>query len=169
MRTKLVVTLVAVLLLAVACGGGQKVGNEKILDFEEQENAQALGREAAQTPKPLTVGAKTPTPRPVVTDRPKATPVIFDVELVTNSPFYKPGNCILIQQGVSVRVTNKDNTPERKSGRSFTDKAGSFHSGLLKPGQSWTWVFDAPGSFEVIDEGLTFATAVLHVGQGSCK
>lgn len=170
MRFRLIAVSLLVLLVGAACGSGQKVGSEKLLDFEEQQNAQALGREPDATEKPLTIGAeKTPTPTPVVTEKPKATPVIFDVELVTNSPFYKPGNCIFIATGVSLRVTNKDAAPERSKGRSFTDKAGAFHSGLLKAGQSWTWVFDSPGSYEVIDEGLTFATAVLHVGQGSCS
>jgi hypothetical protein len=96
--------------------------------------------------------------------------VIIDVELVTNSPYYKPGNCLVLDRaGLTLRVTNKDNIPERSGGRSFTDKAGSFHSGKLKPGQSWTWVFDQPATYEVIDEGLNFANMTLHVGQGSCS
>jgi hypothetical protein len=169
MRSKLALLPLVLVLLGAACGSGQKVGNEKLLDFKEQKGAEALGRAPDETEKPLTIGGPSSTPKPVQTERPKATPVIFDVTLVTDSPFYKPGNCIYIAPGVSLRVTNKDFTAERRKGRTFTDKAGSFHSGLLKPGQSWTWVFDSPGDFEVIDEGLTFATAVLHVGQGSCK
>lgn len=156
-------------MLGVACGSPQKVGSEGLLEFEEQRGAEALGREGAATPKPLTVGEETtPTPTVQQTPQPEATPVFFDVDLVTDSPFYMPGNCIFISTGVTLRVTNKDFASERSKGRSFTDKGGSFHSGLLKPGKSWTWVFNTRGSFEVIDEGLTFATAALHVGQGSC-
>jgi hypothetical protein len=54
-------------------------------------------------------------------------------------------------------------TPERSDGRSFTEKNGLFHSGLLKPGQVWTWVFRQPASFEIIDLELPFATATLEV------
>jgi hypothetical protein len=154
------------LLLTAACGSGQKVGNEDLLNFQEQKNAQRLG-EATPAPTPgasagaLTVGSQ-PTPPP----RPKATPPkvqYFDVTLVANSPFYKPGNALTIRVGVTLRVTNVDKTPERSSGRSFTDQAGSFNSGILKPGQSWTHTFTQPAQYEVVDQGLTFATARLQV------
>jgi hypothetical protein len=161
----LLVLLSCVLVVGTACGKGQKVGSEKLLDFKVQQDAQRLGGRTAPPPTPsgaLTVGAQaTPKPTPKPTEPPKKQ--YFDVGLVANSPFYKPGNSIQIRVGVSLRVTNQDATPERSKGRSFTDKAGTFNSGLLKAGQSWTWVFDQPGSYEIVDQGLTFATARLEV------
>ncbi len=162
---RLFALLVCLLIAGVACGKGQKVGSEKLLNFNEQQNAQRLG---ARTPPPaatasgaLTVGeqpTKAPTPKPAAPKK-----VYFDVQLVANSPFYKPGNAIQIRTGVTLRVTNTDATAERSKGRSFTDKGGTFNSGLMKAGGSWTWVFDQPGSYEIVDQGLTFATARLEV------
>lgn len=152
-------------LLLGACGEGQKVGSEKLLEIDEQENLQRLGERTPEpepegTPTSLTVGANTP--RPTVA-APRRTPPVFNIELVPNSPFYKPGNALRVVTGVTIKVTNTDNTAERRSGRSFTDKNGAFNSGILKPGQSWTWVFERPGRFEIIDQGLTFASATLEV------
>jgi hypothetical protein len=112
----------------------------------------------------LTVGERTPVP----TAKPQPTPgtTFLDVALVKDSPYYdpiKPGGKLTIAVGVTLRVTNKDMTPERSDGRSFTEKNGLFHSGLLKPGQVWTWVFRQPASFEIIDLELPFATATLEV------
>jgi hypothetical protein len=156
--------LVAAGLLFAACGEGQKVGNEGLLDFKEQKQQGRLGEKTAApgTPKPLSVGAtpvaaKTPTP----TAKPK--PKYFDITLVKDSPYYKPGNAITTHVGVTIRVTNADTTPERAKGRSFTDKNGAFHSGLLKPGGQWTYAFGSPGRYEIIDQGLNFATAQLEV------
>lgn len=156
----------AMTMMFLGCGQGQKVGSEKILEFEDQNRkGPRLGEKTAapdKTPSSLTVGGATKAP-PTATPAPKATPSYFDVTLITNSPYYEPGNRIVIRRGVTLRVTNQDATPERSKGRSFTDKHGSFHSGLLKPGESWTWLFDGSGAYEVIDEGLNFATAILEV------
>jgi hypothetical protein len=164
-RTITAAGLIALVLASVACGESQKVGSERLLEFEEQQNGGRLGEATAPpkaTPGSLTIGAsKAPTTQP---PKPKETPTsYFEVTLVADSPYYKPGNKIVIRKGVTIRVTNKDMTAERSNGRSFTDKHGSFHSGLLKAGKSWTWRFDATGSYEIIDEGLNFATAVLEV------
>jgi hypothetical protein len=154
------VLVVCVALVGAACG-------QKLLNFQEQQNAKRLGEATAAPVKSpsgaLTVGGTQPTPPP--TQKPTAAPKkqYFDVSLVANSPFYKPGNSITIKAGVTLRVTNADTTPERKKGRTFTDKAGTFNSGTLTAGKSWTWVFNQPATYEIVDEGLTFATARLEV------
>jgi hypothetical protein len=165
-RNLFTILLVCVALLGAACGSKQKVGDEKLLNFQEQQNAKRLGEATAAPKSPsgaLTVGGTQPTPRP--TQAPTAAPKkqYFDVSLIANSPFYKPGNSITIRVGVTLRVTNADTTKERAKGRSFTDKAGTFNSGVLTPGKSWTWVFNQAASYEIVDEGLTFATARLEV------
>lgn len=165
MRAAALISVLALGAVFVGCGQGQKVGSEKILDFEEQKGGgPRLGERTAapvKDPGSLTVGeTKAPaTPTPV----PKATPSYFDIQLVTKSPFYKPDTDVTIRAGVTLRVTNKDLTPERSKGRSFTDKHGAFHSGLIKPGGQWTWLFDGAGEYEIIDEGLNGAVAYLRV------
>jgi hypothetical protein len=150
------------LVMLAACGEGQKVGSEKLLEFNEQQGAGRLGeRTAAPTGTPLTVGGRTPQPTPKA--QPTAGPTFFEISLVKDSPYYKPGARLTVRVGVTIRVTNNDTTAERAEGRSFTEKNGLFHSGLLKAGQQWTWVFRSQARYEIIDQGLTFATATLDV------
>lgn len=167
---RIIGALCAVTLLFAACGEEQRVGSEKLLEFEEQEGAQRLGERTPEptpegTPQSLAVDEEEeeeeagPTPEPT----PEPTAQVFDVTLIPNSPYYEPGNSISIRVGVTLRVTNQDDTSERGGGRSFTDEDGAFHSGMLAPGESWTWVFDQPGTYNIVDEGLTFATATLRV------
>lgn len=172
MRTSIrLLSAVCVLgLVFAACGESQKVGSEKLLEFEEQENTQRLGEATPAptpegTPVPLGVGEEekaeaTPTPPPAT---PTPAPQYFEVALVGDSPYYEPGNSITIPAGTTIRVTNQDGTPERSDGRSFTAKNGAFHSGLLKPGETWTQLFSEPSTYEIVDEGLRFATGTLRV------
>ncbi|MEX2537788.1 MAG: hypothetical protein WD646_03955 [Actinomycetota bacterium] len=159
--------LVVACVLVGGCGEGQKVGSEQLLEFQEQEGGGRLGERTAApsgTPSSLTVGERTPAPTPK--PQPSAAANFLDVALVKDSPYYdpiKPGGKLSIPAGVTLRITNKDMTPERSKGRSFTEKNGLFHSGLLKPGEKWTWVFRQPANFEIIDLGLNFATATLEV------
>ncbi len=162
------VCLIAMVAVFAACGESQKVGSEKLLEFDEQGPGQRLGGRTAApikgTPKPLTVDTPKPTAKPVsTTPKPEATPSYFDLSLVADSPYYRPGNYTTIKAGVTIRVTNNDMTNERAKGRSYTDKSGSFHSGLIKPGAKWEWTFNSPGVYEIVDEGLTFATGRLEV------
>jgi hypothetical protein len=163
--------------VAAACGENQRVGSEALLDVDEEGNSQRLGAvtptPVPATPAPLTVGDKpTPTPEPTAGPTPRA--LVFEIRLVAESPFYEwrgsqddpfqPGNVFSMPASVELRVVNGDTTAERSKGRSFTDKNGAFHSGMLKPGgEAWTWVFDASGVFEIVDEGLPFANATLEV------
>lgn len=166
-RVVLLAILTLVALILGGCGEGQKVGSEKLLEgIDDQGPGVRLGERTAApkaTREPLTVDKRTPALTP--TPQPKGTPSYFDVALIADSPYYEPGNRIIVRAGVTLRVTNKDTTPERSTGRSFTDKRDAFHSGMLKPGQTWTWTFSSPGRYEIIDEGLTFATGILEVTQ----
>jgi hypothetical protein len=161
--------MICIGLFFVACGEGQKVGSEKLLEFKEQEGANRLGErtpDPSQTPGSLTVAERTPAPTP----RPTAAPSFFDISLIADSPYYKDttnnkiGAKFTVRVGTTIRVTNNDGTPERSKGRSFTEATrGIFHSGLLKPGQQWTWTFRQPATYNVTDQGVRFARAVVQV------
>jgi len=157
--------LVFMAVFGSACGASQRVGSERLTEFEEQEVGPRLGQALEEEPEqpgvtaaPLAVGqrATPPTPLPTPTQR------LFDVALVADSPFYHPGNRIIIAAGTTLRVTNRDTTPERPR-RSFTDSNGAFSSGPLAAGQVWTQRFDAPAIYDIVDEGVTFARARLEV------
>jgi hypothetical protein len=167
--TRRIIPLLCMLgLLLSACGEGQSVGNQGLLDDikdqggdfrftppplpDEEEGGGQLAIDQRATPPPAEAPAPTPPPAQVT---------YFDVELVADSPFYKPGNALEMSSGAVLRVTNRDATPERAC-RSFTDKQGTFNSGCLKPGESWTFRL-GQGRFDIIDQGLPFATATLTV------
>lgn len=168
-----VLGVLLLLMLAGACGRGQKVGSERLTAFEEQKQGRRLGERAPEptptgTPGALTVGEKptqSPTPPP---SPPPQQEQYFDVYLISDSPYYfdatnnQEATQFVVPAGFTLRVTNRDNTPERPK-RTFTAKDGSFDSGSLRPGQVWTLKLDRPGFFDIIDKGLTFALATLEV------
>jgi hypothetical protein len=154
--------VVFVLFGAAACGGGQETGSEKVLDFKEQQKAERLGAATAKpTVKPASTPASRATAAPAATAQ--AAKQIVDVQLTAGNPYYAPSDQLRMPAGATLRVTNKDMTPERTNGRSFTDEAGSFDSGLLKPGKSWSQVITKKGTFSIVDQGLNFARATLQV------
>lgn len=159
-----IVALLALFLGAAlsGCGGAKRTGSEKILDFQEQEDAERLGEQAQ---------AASPTPSPTETKAavsqntqspPPASETFFDVTLVAASPYFEPGNELVMPRSMTLRVTNKDNTAERPT-RSFTDEGGSFDSGPLKLGETWTHKFAGPGNFRIVDSKAPFIFATLEV------
>lgn len=54
---------------------------------------------------------------------------------------------IKVSKGTTVTWTNRDNVPH-----TVAASAGSFRSGLLQPGQSWSFTFDRPGTFSYFCE-----------------
>lgn len=152
-------------LIAVGCGGDKQIGSEDLLDFDEQKNAKRLG-EASPTPPPAETKTSEPATGPPKQNQPSPPPPpeenFFDVAMIASSPYFEPGNQLVMTRGVTLRVTNKDNTAERPQ-RSFTAEDGTFDSGLLKPGQIWTYKFKSGGTWRVIDRNAPFIYATLEV------
>jgi copper-containing nitrite reductase len=69
--------------------------------------------------------------------------VIIPSGASTTSPGYSP-DVITVVIGMNATVTwvNDDNTPH-----TVTDKGGSFNSGELDPGKSWSHTFTLPGTY----------------------
>lgn len=158
-------------LVGAACGEPQRVGSERLLEgVEDEENGGPRLGERAEEEEEEAEGEEggrvavedEPDPTPEPTPQPTPEEVFFDVALVPHSPYYEPGNRIIISAGMTLRVTNADDSSERPE-RSFTARDGSFDSGMLAHGETWTRTFDAPGTYEVADNGVPFATAVLEV------
>lgn len=150
-------------LAALACGEDKKIGDEKILDFQEQKEGGRLGG-SAESPDPTEASSPPPAPAPPPAQASRSAPPnhqFFEVGLVASSPYFEPGNDMTMSVGATLRVTNKDNTPERQI-RSFTAEDGSFDSGPLKPGQTWTYRFKGPGKWRVIDRDAPFIYATIE-------
>jgi hypothetical protein len=150
--------------LLAGCSKGKSVGSDKVLDFEEQKGDR-LGA-ASPTPSPNAASAAPAQNKPTqpAAQNPNAKPqaTFFDVTLIASAPYFEPGDQIVIARGTTLRVTNKDTTPERPK-RSFTAQDGSFDSGMLSPGQVWTMKFDSPGVWRIEDRAAPFISASLEV------
>ncbi|HVE92090.1 MAG TPA: hypothetical protein VNE62_07300 [Actinomycetota bacterium] len=154
--------------LAVSCKDPPRYGNgdgpslrpgASGYGFETPSPSPSVAAPGASTnPK---VPAPTARPTPAPTPTPPA-PTFLDIELVADSPYYKPGNEITLPLSHTLRVTNRDQTAERPC-RTFADSRRSFSSPCLKPGESWSRLFLAPVSYQIADPGLPFAPARLDV------
>lgn len=169
---KILALLALFALLVTACGQGQKVGSEKLLDFEAQENAKRLGQQE-NSPSPLpdeaskaALGATAPSPSPEPSPPPPPPEQFYNIELIGGSPYYRAegedASYFIVPVGFTLRVVNRDGTAER-SHRSFTAEDGSFDSGDLAPGAVWTHKLTRQGKFSIRDRCCPFIFATLEV------
>lgn len=166
MRKRLLALVMVLGFLAVACGEENAVGSDDLLKgLQDGKGGARLGEVTPAPDKPdekIAVGGVTPPPAANATPVPPPKVSYFEVSLTADSPFYDPGTQLTMQIAAVLRVTNNDRTPERPT-RSFTDKGNKFSSPSLKPGEVWTFKFPQGGKFEIIDQGLPFASATLEV------
>lgn len=164
MRRVLVLSIVFAMALA-ACGKDQKVGSEKLLQFKEQQRQGRLGESTPTPAAPagvLGIGAATPKPMTPAPTPQTAPERFFDVTLVADSPYYQPGNELVMSSQLTLRVTNKDNTAERPTRRFYSE--GVFDSGPLRFGQSWTFKFPGAASGKIqVNDAYPFIFATLTV------
>lgn len=169
------------LLALAACGESRTVGSQVGVNSGKEGEASLRDQADKINQDPAAKGGGAGklgadvvvTPPPTPTPGPTPPPSFYNVDLIANSPYYSangaPVNQMQMRASSILKVTNRDNTQERRC-RSFThDPTGGnesqFSSGCLPPGADWEWRFDAVGSFRIKDEGLTFATASLRVVQ----
>ncbi len=162
---RLFAVLGLLVLVLAACGKPQSVGTEVSLDFEEQKEKNRLGDkspEPSPTGSPTTGALGVPSPTPAAPSPTAAEEKFFDVRLVADSPYYEPGNELVMPVGFVLRVTNADNTAERPQ-RSFRAADGSFDSGALNPGQTRVMGKLPPGRWKIEDMAAPFIFASLEV------
>lgn len=164
-------------LFAIGCGKGQRVGSEKLTDFEERAAEKCRLGQECPTPTPSSVdqGAgtslalgKSPTaapPPPPPPQQPQEQ--TYTISLVADTPWFQDNagqgsNRFQIQVGATLKVVNKDNTEERPT-RSFTASNKDFDSGPMAPGATWTYKLARTGSWEVQDHRAPFIQAILDV------
>jgi plastocyanin len=161
------IALAAIVLLTASCGGGSKVGSEKLLDFNE-EARRRLG-EKAQTKTPTPTRAvnesqrRTPPPRAAVGGRPTPAPAkkVATIEIAIQSDsagtaFDPVAAKVFV--GSIARWTNRDTTT-----RSVVADGGQFQSGPIAPGRSWSYVTRTAGRFNYHDGTRPYAVASLEV------
>lgn len=158
------VAVLAIGLVAAACGGEESVGNEGAMQFD-QEQQQQLGAsttEASTTTTPLgtvtTVApANTTSTTTATTLPPEQQAVTVDVVILDGSPYYQP-NYVEVAVGGKVRFINKGTTTH-----SIVESHGVFSSGPIAPGKAWIYETKARGVLEYADPDRPFAAGAQLV------
>lgn len=134
MNKRMVIITVAVLMILV-CGCTQPV--------------------PSVTPAPTTLQATVATPLPVLTTQsvsPTVPNTVSDNTIRVNKKGFDPAN-ITVKSGSTVRWVNDDSTadPALYNPSHRIALVNIKDSQLLSPGQSWSWIFDQPGSYNYDD------------------
>ena len=175
-------TLIALLLasaLFAACGGDNKVGDDKLLDFKEEAQGR-LGATTTTVPvettvapsgsggkaglgattAPPTTAAPTTTAAPVVTTTTERKVATFEIAINgdnAGTTQFDPSSSRVFA-GTLVKFTNKDAEP-----RSVEADDGSFQSPSIAPGESWTYNATKTGTFNFHDGTRPYAVGRLEV------
>jgi plastocyanin len=168
--------IVAVLfVLLAACGDENKVGEDVDLGIKSQVEQERLGARTTTTTPPETTAppqqqkasvgaAPTTTAAPVTTQAPATTqaPERVAIEITINgdnsgTTQFEPSQARVFA-GSLVKWTNKDSVA-----RSVEADDGSFDSGPLQPGQSFTYRADKVGRFNYTDGTRPYAVGALEV------
>lgn len=175
------------LLVALAgCGQDNKVGDKVDLGIKSQVEQERLGARTtttaaaatasttasapvgkagvgeATTPPPPTTAAPRPTTTapPAATTAPPQERIALEIAISGDSSGtsqFDP-SAARVFAGSLVRWTNKDS-----QSRSVEADAGEFSSGLLQPGESFTFKAATPGKFNYHDGTRPYAVASLEV------
>lgn len=151
-----------------ACGGADKVGDDDLLAFD-QEQANQLGAssttdttagstEAAAATD--TTAAPAPTaPAPTTTLPPEQQEVTVEVTIQDDeqgAPFTP--NVVRVAVGGKVRFVNKG-----AKTYSIVAQDGSFASPPIAPGAAWIYDATTPGSFNYSDDVRTYSQGTIQV------
>ena len=160
-----VVAIIAVVLLATACGDDTKVGSDKLLNFNEKAQ-QRLGQATTTTRDPTAtttpaggkagLGAATTVPAVTTTVRRAAT---FDIAINSDTAGnqFEP-SAARVFKGTEVRFTNKDTVS-----RSVESDTRAFASGPIDPGATWVYTANTVGNFNYHDGTRPYAVGRLEV------
>lgn len=173
-RTPLaLLALVGLLLGTVACSSEESVGNRSLTDFEQQTPPPSLGPSQPASAKPVATRPPVVKPRPVVTtakpaasQQPKPKPrqsapaAVLKIDINgdnTTSTQFNPANAAAFA-GTIITWTNRDGVP-----RGVKAEDGSFASGPLAPGKSYSWTASKAGRYQYSDSTRPYAVATLTV------
>ena len=155
------VAVLAVLLLAAACGSKKDVGNDSLLKGTDGKTAATrLGETTTTTAAP---GApSTTTTTPPVTAPPTTQKAAPAVEVSIGSDTTAGGQfqprVVQVQAGATVRFVNKDSVA-----RSVVSDDGVFDSGSIAPGATWDWVAQGAGQYNYSDGTRPYAVGTIDV------
>ncbi|MFZ6003526.1 MAG: hypothetical protein ACOYXM_06270 [Actinomycetota bacterium] len=165
-RTTALALLLALAPLA-ACGGEDKVGDDDLLAFD-QEQANQLGASSTTetTASPIDDGGAETTAAPTQTTAAPQTTLPPEQQQVTvevviqddeqGAPFTP--NVVRVAVGGRVRFLNKGTRAY-----SIVAQNGAFASPSIAPGQAWIYEATTPGNFNYSDDVRTYSQGTIQV------
>lgn len=142
-----------------ACGDSSRVGEGIELDKIKNEGGDNRLGVASPTPPPAESPAAAPQEQPKqAAPKPNEAPP-YEVTLITNSPYFHPGQVIRVPVGTKVRITNKDESKRHP----FVE--GLFDAGTLAPGAQFVYEANTKtaGQAQIKDQIATFKVGFLEV------
>lgn len=127
------------IVMFAACGDSAKVGDESLLSFEDQ----AQQRLDQSTPK---------------TQDDSKVAIAVSINADTSGAGSFDPSVARVFTGSTVRWVNKDTVA-----RSVESDTGTFSSGSIKPGDSWSFQFKRAGKFNYHDGTRPYAVAAIEV------
>ncbi|MEY2459212.1 MAG: hypothetical protein QOG30_1042 [Acidimicrobiaceae bacterium] len=161
-------TLVLALVAAVAaCGGKDKVGDQNVLNFDQQAQGDRLGATtttaepttlipADATTTPGALGAPT-TEAPTTTAPPDRQDVSVEVVLADSSPYFTP-SVVQVPVGGTVRFRNSGTKAYEVRG-----DQNEFDSGPIEPGAVYIYTAPAAGDINYHDPNRPFAGGEVQI------
>ncbi len=160
-RTTSALVLACALALA-ACGGGNEVGDDSLLQFDQEQAEQLASTSSTATSvaeTTVTTGSTgTTAPQQATTTLPPdRQEVTIDVKINASSPYFNPSYAQVLV-GSKVRFTNVDSVAH-----SVLSDIGAFDSGPIAPGGVWIYNATSSGKYNYSDGGRPFAVGLIEV------
>jgi len=161
---RLFLALLAVTTFAAACGGGEDVGDESLLEgTEEGGEGGRLGETTTTTADATATTAATettpaPTTAPPTTAAPAAPSVTISIASDTTAGGQFQPRVARVPSGAIVRFVNNDTVE-----RSVVADGGAFDSGPIAPGASWDWTAGGAGTYNYSDGTRPYAVGSIEV------
>lgn len=164
-RRSLRAAVVALALLTVtACSGKDQVGDESLLQFDQQEQGDAFAVSttvpSAETTAPPVTAAPTgggAVATTATTLPPAQQEVTLEVNINGGSPYFDPG-VVTVLVGGKVRFINRDTEVH-----SVLSDTGAFDSGPIQPGGVFVYDATTRGQFNYSDGTRPFAVGLIEV------
>ncbi|MEY2569077.1 MAG: Cupredoxin-like domain [Actinomycetota bacterium] len=165
-QRRLLAVVLLVALAAAGCGKKSEVGTGVDLNKVKGGGTCRVGECTTTTAPPVTAAPTTAKPAAPVTRAPAVTaaPTVKNTQpaaagqtvSITASGFEPPN--VRLYLGQTVKYTNADS-----QARSVQANDGSFSSGDLAPGASWTFTGSRPGRWDISDGSRPFVVGSIEV------
>lgn len=154
-----------------ACGGEESVGDESVLQFDQDDSAAFGATTTAPTETTLLTATTVPpgveaevtttttaaAQEATTTLPPEQQEVSVEVRILDNSPYFDPSRSA-VPVGGKIRFVNAGNATFN-----IVSDTGAFDSGPIAPGAVWIFDANTPGTFNYSDGTRPYAVGSFQV------